>query len=291
MNQSTLKFGILLGVILVLTGLIWADTWLDSPPNPQTPKHQKTQTPKHQNTQTPKHLNTQTPKHPNTNKTTFRQTNFDAYILQLDTSNIQFFWQTQARQKHHSIRDIALQLEENQQPLLFATNGGMFTPSYQPVGLYIEKGKVLQNINLKSEKGNFFMQPNGVFGISKNGTAHIFTSQQFNENWEENLQYATQSGPMLLIEGKIHPKFGKNSVNKNIRSGVGIIDSKTLVFAISNEPVNFYDFASLFLEEFGCQNALYLDGVISEMYLPELGRFDSTGRFGIIIGVGRKYAL
>lgn len=289
MNQSILKFGILLGVILVLTGLIWADAWLDS--SPPAPTSIPLQTPKHSPLQTHKHANTQTPKHLKTNKTTFRQTNFDTYLLQLDTANIQFFWRTQAGQRHHSIRDIALQLEENQQSLLFATNGGMFTPSFKPVGLYIEQEKVLQNINLKNEKGNFFMQPNGVFGISKEGTAHIFTSQQFNENWEENLQYATQSGPMLLIEGKIHPKFGKKSINKNIRSGVGIIDSKTLVFAISNKPVNFYDFASLFLEEFGCQNALYLDGVISEMYLPELGRWDSTGKFGVIIGVGKKYAL
>jgi uncharacterized protein YigE (DUF2233 family) len=57
----------------------------------------------------------------------------------------------------------------------------------------------------------------------------------------------------------------------NLRNGVGIISkntkSKIVVLAISDSKVNFYDFALLFKEILGCENALYLDGAISKMYI------------------------
>ena len=239
---------------------------------PQTPK------PNYQ----PKHI--ETLKYTNTQ--TQAETSFDVRIVDVSSENLSFFLKDEKGANIHSIHELDLQLQQEEKKLVFATNGGMFTPNHQPVGLYIENGKVIAPINLKQqENGNFYMQPNGVFGISKKGTTHIFRSKNFNEKWEKELKNATQSGPMLLIEGKIHPKFGKQSPNKRIRSGVGVMDSTTVVFAISNEPVNFYDFASFFRQKLGCRNALYLDGVISEMYLPKLGRYDSTGKFGVMIGI------
>jgi uncharacterized protein YigE (DUF2233 family) len=92
---------------------------------------------------------------------------------------------------------------------------------------------------------------------------------------------------MLVIDGEIHPAFREGSTNLHIRNGVGILPSSEVVFAISQKTVNFYDFASLFRDHFGCKNALYLDGFVSKMYLPELERQDTTGNFGVIIGVVR----
>ncbi|MEZ4884166.1 MAG: phosphodiester glycosidase family protein [Chitinophagales bacterium] len=216
---------------------------------------------------------------------TFRGASYDSYIIDLQTDDIGFFLKDKNKKNIQSFHQLDLQLQQENKKLLFATNGGMFTSAYEPVGLYIENGQVVQPINLKQESGNFFMQPNGIFYITKNGEAHIIPSKTFNDSLMRNMEFATQSGPMLLIDGKIHSKFGEESTNTNIRSGVGIIDDQTVVFAISNTEVNFYDFASFFQQKFGCQNALYLDGVISEMYLPELGRYDSVGKFGVMIAV------
>ena len=99
-----------------------------------------------------------------------------------------------------------------------------------------------------------------------------------------NIAYATQSGPMVVIDGKINPNFNSSSTSKYTRSGVGIRKDGTLVFAISQQPVTFYDFARIFLF-YGCQNALYLDGAISEMYLPEIGRYQGTNKFALLIAV------
>jgi uncharacterized protein YigE (DUF2233 family) len=92
---------------------------------------------------------------------------------------------------------------------------------------------------------------------------------------------------MLVTKGKIHPRFASASANKTIRSGVWIIDEDKIVFIISGQPVNFYDFATLFKEKFGCRNALYLDCAISKMYLHELNlkELDNTIGFASFICV------
>ena len=132
--------------------------------------------------------------------------------------------------------------------------------------------------------GNFYLQPNGVFFIDKNQQPGILPSGQFTAR-ESSAQFATQSGPMLLINGHIHRAFQPNSDNLAIRSGVGQVDENRVVFALSNTPVNLYQFASIFKEYFNCKNALYLDGRISRMYLPELRLDRLDGDFGPIIGI------
>ena len=126
------------------------------------------------------------------------------------------------------------------------------------------------------------MKPNGIFLVD-NEEAKVIETSKFEQ--KDSTIFATQSGPMLLIDGAIHPAFNEGSKNVHIRNGVGIADDGSIVFAISNEPVNFYDFASLFKEKYGCQNALYLDGFVSKCHLSELGRSDKGENFGVIIGV------
>jgi uncharacterized protein YigE (DUF2233 family) len=96
---------------------------------------------------------------------------------------------------------------------------------------------------------------------------------------------ATQSGPLLVLDGKINAQLNPRSLNRNIRSGVGVLDRETAIFAISREPVTFYEFADLFIQMLKCPNALYLDGAISKMYLPEIGRMEADGDFAGIIGI------
>ena len=162
----------------------------------------------------------------------------------------------------------------------------MFKANRYPVGLYVENNQEINALNLGQKRGNFFLKPNGVFLITTNNEAQVVESTQY-PKVDAKIKFATQSGPMLLLHGKIHPKFGKNSLNRNIRSGVGVLNKNKVVFAISNQEVTFYEFASFF-KKLGCQNALYLDGHISQMYLPSLKRYDDGGNFGVMIGVSEK---
>jgi uncharacterized protein YigE (DUF2233 family) len=210
---------------------------------------------------------------------------FDCYIVNVQKSKLHFFWKNKKGDKYLSFKNLLYDLHKENQTLLFATNAGMFTPRNTPQGLYVEKGEKLIPLDLsKQGDGNFYMKPNGVFIINSEGNAYVKSSEEFAQ-CKDSILYATQSGPMLLHQGKIHPSFTKGSENKYIRSGVGIISPHKIVFVISREPVNFYDFASLFKDYFQCSEALYLDGAISKMFLPEIGRFDMEGDFGPMIGI------
>lgn len=183
-------------------------------------------------------------------------------------------------------------VETEEKQLLFALNGGMYQENRKPLGYLASEGTELAPINRQEGYGNFYLKPNGVFHISEKEkliNAEISESNDFlfklNEN-DLNLQVATQSGPLLLYRGIIHEGFTQGSSNKYIRNGVGIItlENKNLIaFVISDRPVNFYDFALFFRDFLYCENALYLDGHISAMYLPDLNRNQSGGSFGTVI--------
>lgn len=205
-----------------------------------------------------------------------------SYIVDPGVTEIAFYWKNDSGEIIGSIPNLRKWVESKNRTLLLAMNGGMYTPEYSPVGLYIEKGKVLHPLNISSGSGNFNLKPNGVFYLDNHHKPGICQSENFRK--KTSIQYATQSGPMLLIDGKIHPAFREGSSNLNIRNGVGILPDNKVVFAISTEGINFYDFARYF-KNLGCKNALFLDGAISEMYLPDKGMTDGGGYFGVLIGV------
>jgi uncharacterized protein YigE (DUF2233 family) len=122
-----------------------------------------------------------------------------------------------------------------------------------------------------------------VFYISNDNKAGVTATEKFEE---KDIKFATQSGPMLLIDGEFHPAFNKGSSNLNIRNGVGILPNGDVIFAISSVPVNFYDFASFFKSK-NCRNALYLDGFVSRAYIPEKNWKQLDGDFGVLISVSR----
>lgn len=167
--------------------------------------------------------------------------------------------------------------------LAFAMNGGMYDRDQAPVGLYIEEGRMLNRIDRRTERrGNFYMQPNGVFGIRMDGSAFVIRTSEMQDML--NVRYATQSGPMLITGGIINKNFTPGSKNLQIRNGVGIRRDGHVVFAISRTPVNFHDFATWFKEQ-GCDHALYLDGAVSKAYIPEAGMDGLDGELGVLIAV------
>jgi uncharacterized protein YigE (DUF2233 family) len=168
--------------------------------------------------------------------------------------------------------------------LVFAMNAGMYHPDRSPVGLYIEAGSEIRHIVTSDGPGNFGLLPNGVFCWSANGFS-VNESRAF-ASAPPRCDYATQSGPMLVIDGALHPKFVARSDSRYVRNGVGVSgDGKTAWFAISDQPVAFHEFARLFRDRLATPNALFLDGSISRLYAPELGRDDFGFPMGPMVGL------
>ncbi len=205
-----------------------------------------------------------------------------SYEVNLEKQNLQFFLKNESGEYYNTFYNLKKELENKDEELVFAMNGGMFMKDYTPLGLYIENGVEKHKINKTQEAfGNFYMQPNGIFYITEDKKGVVCKSTDFEK---KNIQYATQSGPMLVIDGKLHPKFNGGSKNLNIRNGVGILPNGNVLFAMSKKKINFYDFAQYF-KKLGCKNALYLDGFVSRTYLPSKGYKTNGGKFGVIIGV------
>lgn len=181
---------------------------------------------------------------------------------------------------------IATSLEAQDETLVFAMNAGMYHEDRSPVGLYIEDGKALASLQTGTGYGNFHLLPNGVFYL-KDGTAHVRETSSY-QTLAPAPDYATQSGPMLVINNEIHPKFNPDSTSFKRRNGVGV-DQETgrLYFVITDGFVTFYKFASFFRDQLDCENALFLDGSISRLYDPASSRNDIGPAMGPIVGIVR----
>ena len=184
--------------------------------------------------------------------------------------DLQLFWkQPDADQAYQSFNGLSKTLAKQKKNVLFATNSGIFGQDQSPLGWHVEKGVKLQALNQVTRKdatGNFSLIPNGVFFIDQSGKHYVLETEKFLQNQHQyTIANATQSGPMLIIDGKIHPKFFAASDSLKYRSGVCVKNEQTY-FAITQQPINFYYFAKFFQDELGCDNALYLDGTLSQLY-------------------------
>jgi uncharacterized protein YigE (DUF2233 family) len=168
--------------------------------------------------------------------------------------------------------------------LLFAANAGMFDPASKPVGLLVLDGTEKSPLNLGDGYGNFYMKPNGIFGIDARQHAFVIESSEY-AVLVPPPRWATQSGPLLVHGGDVNPDFLPESKNRKIRSGVGVTEKGEVILALSKQPVTFYEFAELFRERLHCPNALYLDGEISDFWKPGDVEKDGQHHFGPMIGV------
>jgi uncharacterized protein YigE (DUF2233 family) len=166
----------------------------------------------------------------------------------------------------------------------FAMNAGMFDDTGMAIGLLVENGQQRHRLNTAKGGGNFHLKPNGVFSLDADGTLHVETSAGFAKRKAKPL-WASQSGPMLMIAGKIHPKITADGPSHYIRNGVGLRDTHHAVFAISDAPVSFGRFARLFRDALHCPNALYFDGSVSSLWLPSQARMDDLRLLGPMVVV------
>jgi uncharacterized protein YigE (DUF2233 family) len=205
---------------------------------------------------------------------------FITHVVNLKKQELRMFWKGNDNLPIGSIAQLKKHLELQNKKLLFAMNGGMYLQNQSPQGLYIENNKLVQPINLDTGNANFYLMPNGIFFVNNNNTAHVCTSNSIKEF--SQIKYATQSGPMLVIDSNIHSQFTKGSKRVNIRNGVGILPNGNILFAMTTFELSMYDFAQYFLSR-GCKNALYLDGYVSRTYLPEKNWQQLDGNFGVMI--------
>ena len=200
--------------------------------------------------------------------------------------SIELFWKDRDGELYRSLHKLRGAQQAAGRTMLFGINAGMYHPDLAPVGLYVERGRQVTPAKTGSGTGNFSMQPNGIFYLS-GGKAGVRATRDYVKR-PPRVDFATQSGPMLVIDGRLHPKFQAGSPSRKIRDGVGVRADGVAVFAISNDVVTFHAFARLFRDELGCPNALFLDGSISSLYAPAIGRNDDFWNLGPMIGVFRR---
>ncbi len=199
--------------------------------------------------------------------------------------DLRIFWRGDDGKPYRTFAALAADLEDKGKSLQFAMNGGMYEADYQPVGLHIENGRELIQANTATVSGvpsqipNFYKKPNGILFIG-GGSVGILETERFLADRPE-AYFATQSGPMLVIDGRIHPAFIMNSADRKPRNGVGVSGPTGVHFVITRTTVNFHEFASFFRDGLGCTNALFLDGGrASGLYSPEFARNDAPGHGG-----------
>nr|WP_211200278.1 phosphodiester glycosidase family protein [Rhodanobacter sp. B2A1Ga4] len=204
----------------------------------------------------------------------FEGQNYRIVHVNLKREALSLHWREPASgQPFGSIEALRQWGEAHGQRLLFAANAGIYDHKFAPLGLHVENGRTVVPLNLahgNPASGNFSLLPNGVFAIYPDGHAAVRTSAAFKADGK-SAQWATQSGPMLLIDGKLNEQFVDDSASMKWRSGVCAKTPTEVVFAVSETPVNFHAFGRLFRDKLGCRDALYLDGSISQLYVDGEG--------------------
>jgi uncharacterized protein YigE (DUF2233 family) len=178
--------------------------------------------------------------------------------------------------------ELEAKLGQRAEKVAFAMNAGMYDEDGRPIGLAIVEGRQKHAINRRKGGGNFHLMPNGVFQVHKDGRAEVVTSDKWSAS--PTIRLATQSGPMLVIDGKLHPSFEHDGTSRHRRNGVGIADGGPL-FVISDGPLSLGKFARFFRDELKARNALFFDGAVSGLWDPANGRRDVTKPLGPMVVV------
>ncbi len=194
-------------------------------------------------------------------------------------AEIRLYWEDAAGAPLRTFRALSDFLGGDARRVRFAMNAGMYNDAGAPIGLYVAEGRERKALATRDGPGNFHLMPNGVFSIDADGFARVETTAAYQVRAGEP-RWATQSGPMLVIEGELHPAFQPDGPSKLIRNGVGVCENGVVRAAISETPVSFGRFARFFRDQLNCPNALFLDGTVSSLWAPSLDRRDAGTPLG-----------
>lgn len=197
----------------------------------------------------------------------FEAVDYTVCEIDLRRYRVGLFWQDHDGRPYGSLYAFKRAMAAAGDPPVVVMNAGMYHPDLSPVGLFVSGGRELHPASLADGDGNFFMKPNGVFYADGESAGILETEAYLRRAPASGI--ATQSGPMLVIDGALHPLFSDDGPSRKTRNGVGLRDGHTVVFAISRDEVSFGSFARLFRDALGCRNALYLDGSVSALSAPD----------------------
>ena len=196
---------------------------------------------------------------------TFKQATYVIIHVDLTAALIKMLWRNPAGAPYGSLGEAYRQVGAD---LLALTNAGIYSDKRTPEGIHLEGGAPLSPLNLNNGDGNFYWKPNGVFYVADDG-AGIMESGKFDSlNKRGGVREATQSGPLLVIDGEVNQNLKPDSRSLYVRNGIGVKSPDEVYILVSQDEVNLHDFASVFAHQLHCRNALYLDGCVSQLYLP-----------------------
>jgi uncharacterized protein YigE (DUF2233 family) len=194
----------------------------------------------------------------------FEGARYQVVTMDLRLVNLELRWKDAGNAPYKTFQRLKTELSKRNRRVLAAMNAGIFDTSFRPLGLHVERGRVLHQLNARQRGyGNFYLQPNGVFMIGPNG-ARVLPTSAYQREQPRTLE-ATQSGPMLVVNGQLNPEFRQGSANQLVRNGVGVESASRVHLVLAVDSVNFYDFARFMRDGLNCPNALYLDGNISSL--------------------------
>ncbi|MGJ0238210.1 phosphodiester glycosidase family protein [Novosphingobium fluoreni] len=189
---------------------------------------------------------------------------------------------------YRSLSELAVGMGDKARNVAFAMNGGMFDAEGLPIGYYVESGKRGHALNRNEGWGNFHLQPNGVF-YGKDGKWAVRTTQDFEQAVHARPDFGTQSGPMLVIAGKLHPRIDNDGPSQKLRNAVGVDREGRAHFVISEAPISFGKLARYFRDDLHVANALFLDGSVSSLWDPQMHRVDGGPPLGPLIVVEKRH--
>lgn len=207
-----------------------------------------------------------------------RGVRYDGYLLNLKTHTILLEATYPDQRLGLTLRDAARVAPSFE----FATNGGIFDAPNVPLGWTVRRGQELRPLNVSQGTGNFFLEPNGVFFLTHDNRPGVVETRKLTHT-SEDVRLATQSGPLLVERGRLHPKFRRESTHRRVRSGIGVRSDGVVVLLVSQDPVTFWEFATLFRDGFRCPDALYLDGTISGVVSPGSEPSSNAGFASLLI--------
>jgi uncharacterized protein YigE (DUF2233 family) len=210
------------------------------------------------------------------------------HILRAPAAAVRVIWKDDGGTQLRTFPEVVAYLERGGAKVEMLMNGGIFEPGGVPSGLLIQSGRELRPVNRRPGKGNFFLLPNGIFLIGAEGAAVIRTDEFV--PGAKPIRHAVQSGPLLMRKGKVHPQFNAGSASRLHRNGVGVAKNGEVVLVMSDfhspKFPNLFEFAEAF-RSLGCEDALFLDGDISQMrWGAEINQ--PGNRFGSFIAVVGK---
>jgi len=203
--------------------------------------------------------------------------------VDLSKATVDLIGQRPGSPSPHTLGRTARKLVQDDIVVGFATNAGIYMEDRRPLGLHIEAGQQYRGLDRADGHGNFYLQPNGVFALGDSGAVVRRTDEltEVPADWT----LATQSGPLMVRAGVLHPRFDPESTSRKVRSAVGVRDARHIVFAVSLDRVRFHDAATFFRDELGCADALYLDGTVSSWWTPKRAHIegDPAGYGGVLV--------